>query len=271
MDHLRRSLAPVPDAAWEQIDDEASRTLRLTLAARRVVDVSGPTGWRTDAVASGLVSAVDPAPATNVSAGVRRPVPLLELAADFTLDQGDVDSADRGNSSIDTEPVIDACRRIAIAEDTVVFHGNAATGTVGIVDASPHAAIVASTDATQAPAHVAAALQVLRDAGVGGPYALVVGDEVYTAIQRATDHGEPVREHLTSVLYGGEIIWSSALTGAVVLSTRGGDYELHLGQDLSIGYRGATSDSVGLYVEESLAFRVHTPEAAVHLQVGASS
>lgn len=268
MDHLRRSLAPIPDAAWEQIDDEAQRTLRLTLAARRVVDISGPTGWRTDAVHSGLVAAVDPAPATGVSAGVRRPVPLLELAADFSLTQADVDSADRGNTAIDTAAVIDASRRIAIAEDTVVFHGNAATGAQGIVDASPHAAIIAGPDATQAPTHVAAALQVLRDCGIGGPYALVVGDEVYTALQRATDHGEPVREHLTSVLYGGEIIWSSALTGAVVLSTRGGDYELHLGQDLSIGYRSSTADAIGLYLEESLAFRVHTPEAAVHLRVG---
>lgn len=268
MDHLRRSLAPVPDAAWDQIDDEAQRTLRLTLAARRVVDVSGPTGWRTDAVPSGRVSAVDPAPATGVGVGVRHPVPLLELAADFELSQADVDSADRGNVAIDTEAVIEASRRIAIAEDTIVFHGNAATGTVGIVDASPHAPIIAGTEATHAPAHVAAALQVMRDAGVGGPYALVVGDEVYTAIQRATDHGEPVRDHLSAVLYGGEIIWSSALVGAVVLSTRGGDYELHLGQDLSIGYRSSTAEAVRLYLEESLAFRVHTPEAAVHLRVG---
>ena len=45
-----------------------------------------------------------------------------------------------------------------------MFHGNAATGTVGIVDASPHAPIIAGTEATHAPAHVAAALQVLRDA-----------------------------------------------------------------------------------------------------------
>ena len=59
-----------------------------------------------------------------------------------------------------------------------------------------------------------------------------------------------------------------AVVGAVVLSTRGGDYELHLGQDLSIGYRSSTAEAVRLYLEESLAFRVHTPEAAVHLRVG---
>lgn len=267
MDHLRRSLAPVPDAAWEQIDDDAARTLRLTLAARRVVDVSGPTGWRTDALDSGLVAPIDPAPASGVNALTRRPIPLLELSADFELEQADVDTADRGNPAIDTGSVVEACRRIAIAEDTLVFHGNAANGTVGIVDASPHAAIEAGTDPTQAPDHVAAALQTLRDAGVNGPYALVVGDALYTALQGSTDHGEPIRDHLTSVLYGGPLIWSSALTGAVVLSTRGGDFELALGQDHSIGYRGSAAGKIGLYIEESLAFRVLTPEAAVHITV----
>jgi uncharacterized linocin/CFP29 family protein len=268
MDHLRRALAPVPTAAWDQIDEEAQRTLRLTLAARRVVDVTGPTGWQTDALSSGVVELVAPPPASQVAARVRRPVPFLELSSDFELDQGDVDTADRGNPAIDTGPVVAACRRIAIAEDALVFHGNATTGTRGIVDASPHAPISAGSDPRKAPDHVASALQLLRDAGINGPYALVVGDALYTALQGSTDHGEPIRGHLTSVLYGGPVVWSSALDGAVVLSTRGGDFELALGQDLAIGYRGTEGDAIRLYVEESLAFRVLTPEAAVHLVVG---
>jgi uncharacterized linocin/CFP29 family protein len=264
MDHLRRSLAPVPDAAWEQIDAEAQRTLRLTLAARKVVDVTGPFGWTTDALGTGLV---EPLTATRpVSVARRLPIPFLELAADFDLDLADVDSADRGNPAINTNPVIDACRRIAIAEDDFVFHG-APAGDVGIVGASTHATIDASGDPNNYPDHVAHALQVLRDAGINGPYALVVGDAAYTAIQRSTDYGVPIRDHIAQVLYGGEIHWSSALTGAVVLSTRGGDFQLALGEDLSLGYRGNADGKVSLYVEESLAFRVLTPEAAVHLTI----
>lgn len=268
MDHLRRDLAPVCAAAWEQIDEEAGRTLRLSLAARRVIEVSGPSGWKTDALTSGHVTTLAAGPSAGVRAAVRRPIPFLELAADFHLDQADLDSADRGNPAIDTAAVVEACRRIALAEDTLVFHGHGAAEVAGIVDSTPHAPIVAAPDPAHAPDHVAAALQVLRDASVGGPYALVVGDELYTRIQGSTDHGEPIRDHLTSVLYGGDIIWSSAVAGAVVLSTRGGDYELALGQDLSIGFRSATTDQVGLYLEESVAFRVLTPEAAVHIQVG---
>jgi len=51
----------------------------------------------------------------------------------------------------------------------------------------------------------------------------------------------------------------------VVLTQRGGDFELVVGEDFSIGYRSSSAESVDLYLEESLAFRINTPEAAVHL------
>ena len=61
------------------------------------------------------------------------------------------------------------------------------------------------------------------------------------------------------------MVWAPAVDGAVVLSQRGGDFELTVGEDFSIGYRSSDAASVDLYIEESLAFRINTPEAAVHL------
>lgn len=46
---------------------------------------------------------------------------------------------------------------------------------------------------------------------------------------------------------------------------RGGDFELVVGQDLSIGYLSHDAENVRLYIEESLTFRLLTPEAAVPL------
>ena len=51
--------------------------------------------------------------------------------------------------------------------------------------------------------------------------------------------------------------------GAIVLSGRGGDYELYLGQDLSIGYLSHDAVSVELYFQESFTFVVQAAEAAV--------
>ena len=63
----------------------------------------------------------------------------------------------------------------------------------------------------------------------------------------------------------GEIIWAPAIAGAFLLTTRGGDFELHLGQDLSIGYLSHTDAAVDLYLQESLTFLLLTSEAAVVL------
>ncbi len=65
----------------------------------------------------------------------------------------------------------------------------------------------------------------------------------------------------------GEIIWAPAIDGAFLLSTRGGDFELRLGQDLSIGYLSHDADTVQLYFQESLTFLVYTAEASVPLTV----
>ncbi len=62
-----------------------------------------------------------------------------------------------------------------------------------------------------------------------------------------------------------KIIWAPAIDGAFVLTTRGGDFELHIGQDVSIGYLSHTDDAVRLYLQETFTFLLLTSEAAVAL------
>jgi uncharacterized linocin/CFP29 family protein len=52
-----------------------------------------------------------------------------------------------------------------------------------------------------------------------------------------------------------------------VLTARGGDFELDLGQDVSIGYLSHSRTEVELYLQESFTFRLLTTEAAVALGV----
>ena len=56
MDNLHRELAPISDSAWAQIEEEATRTLKRHLAARRVVDLNGPEGFSLSAVGTGHVT-----------------------------------------------------------------------------------------------------------------------------------------------------------------------------------------------------------------------
>ena len=95
MDNLHRELAPVSDAAWAQIGEEAARTLKRHLAARRVVDTHGPEGYGLSAASTGHVQDVDP-PADGVLARQRRVLPLVELRVPFTLDREQIDDVERG-------------------------------------------------------------------------------------------------------------------------------------------------------------------------------
>jgi uncharacterized linocin/CFP29 family protein len=71
--------------------------------------------------------------------------------------------------------------------------------------------------------------------------------------------------HHIKHLVDAEVIWAPAIPGGLVLTTRGGDFELHLGQDLSIGYLGHTESAVRLYFQETFTFLQLTAEAAVSL------
>jgi uncharacterized linocin/CFP29 family protein len=264
MNHLMRELAPITDGAWSQIDDEASRSLKHYLAARRLVDFTGPLGWEFSAVDVGRIEAVDP-DSLGVEVARRQVLPLVELRSPFTLDRAELAAADRGATDLDLDPVIAAGRAAALAEDHLVFHGYEESGLDGIVPASPHPAVAISEDYSNYPTHVAQAVASLRAADIAGPYAIALGARCYTGVTETTEHGGyPVFEHLRQIL-GGPVVWAPAVDGAVVLSQRGGDFELTVGEDFSIGYRTSDATSVTLYIEESASFRINTPEAAVHL------
>ena len=268
MNHLMRELAPVTDAAWAQIDDEAARSLTLYLAARRLVDFEGPLGWDYSAVTTGRTEPVSSATLGTVESARRRVVPLVEVRAPFSLSRDELEAVDRGADDPDLQPVIDAAKAAALAEDHLVFHGDPAAGITGIIDGSPHAAVAISDDYADYPEHVAKAVTVLRTADIAGPYALALGTCCYTGVTETIEHGGyPVLEHLRQLL-DGPVVWAPAISGGVVLSQRGGDFALTIGQDFSTGYRASTAETVDLYIEESATFIVTTPEAAVHLAHG---
>ncbi|HVM97362.1 MAG TPA: family 1 encapsulin nanocompartment shell protein, partial [Candidatus Acidoferrales bacterium] len=85
MSILRRHLAPISPAAWEAIDDEARRVLKLSLAARKLVDFNGPKGLRKSAINIGRIEALRNGPAQGVQAARRVVQPLIEVRATFDL------------------------------------------------------------------------------------------------------------------------------------------------------------------------------------------
>ena len=84
MNNLHRELAPISDAAWEQIEDEARRTFTRNIAGRRVVDLVGPAGPTLSAVGTGHIRAAE-SPVDGVLAHQRDVRPIVEFRAPFTV------------------------------------------------------------------------------------------------------------------------------------------------------------------------------------------
>ncbi|MCW3068247.1 MAG: bacteriocin [Solirubrobacterales bacterium] len=265
MSHLLREHAPITEAGWAVIDDEARGRLKPALAARKLVDFAGPHGWEHSSTNLGRTRALADAPADGVEGAQRRVLALVELRAPFSLAREELRDADRGARDVELAGLDQAAHRMAVAENRAVFHGWEAAGISGIAESSAHEAITLGEDCERYPRHVARAVELLLCAGIGGPYGLALGPEAYTRVQQTTEHGGyPLLEHLRKIV-GGPLVWAPGVRGAVVASQRGGDFVLEVGEDLSIGYERHDSDAVELYLLESFTFRVLTPEAAVAL------
>lgn len=265
MNNLHRELAPISDAAWAQIEEEASRTLKRYLAARRVVDVPEPKGLKLAAINTGHTQPIE-GPGEGVQALQRIANPLVELRVPFSLSRQGIDDVDRGATNSDWSPLKEAARKIAFAEDRAVFDGYAAAGIQGVRPGASNSPVKLPSSAKGYPGAVAQAVNELRLAGVEGPYTLVLGAGPYAAVSGGNEEGYPVLQHIQRLVEG-EIIWAPAIEGGLVLTTRGGDFELDIGQDLSIGYLSHTDATVELYLQESFTFRLLTSEAAVALTV----
>jgi uncharacterized linocin/CFP29 family protein len=262
VNHLLRDLAPLDDATWRMIDDEATTRLTPALGARRLVDVVGPLGWQHSATNLGRSTPVVAAPESAVTARQRVVLPLAEVQAAARLDREEMLAATRGALDVDFGPLDAAAAAFAAAENAAVFAGWDAVGITGVIPASPHEPLLHRGAPAQYADVVALAVATLQRSGVAGPYGLAAGPTAWVEVLESSESGYPILPRLREIL-GGPVVWTPGIDDAVVISLRGGDFLLELGQDVSVGYRSHDAAGVDLYLEESFSFRVATPEAAV--------
>ena len=263
MDSLRRELAPITDSAWREIENEAKKTLSLGLSGRRIVDVTDAQGHDLAAVNLGGLEVPDDQP-DEVQFGIRRVLPLVEVRVPFNLDIWELDNVERGAQDADLDDLARAAREIVKFEEQAIYDGFNDGGISGLTASSDFEPVAVEADPGALPEAVARAVLRMRYADVDGPYALALGAALYQSLDAGAEHGYPVRKRLARQIEG-PIVHAPYLDGGVVVSQRGGDAELTLGRDVSIGYHSHDSGTVRLYFTESFTFRVIGPEAVVSL------
>lgn len=256
----RLQRGPLSERTWSVVNDAVIAAARHVLAARRIATFDGPKGW--DYVAAPLGS-LTPCQTKEGRAVVCTPnvVPLVEVRAEFRLPWPAVQAFERGGPALDTRAAEEAAREVALAEDRIAFYGEP-TGTGFLT--SPGSPCVRAGDWTrpgQIVDDVLKALEALDQRGVPGPYEAVLSPGGYYAYLRAAaEGGYPAARQLKPVLAG--VHRSEALRGrGAIFATRGQDFVLSVGGDLSVGYRYHDSDAVHLACLETVAAQLNTPEA----------
>lgn len=268
-DMLRRDWAPITDEGWAEIERQGRRVLRGNLSGRRVVDFSGPHGWAFPAVNLGRLDVGAGTGAGGVAWGIRKVLPLVEIRVPFKLRVWELDDLARGARNPDLDALTDAARRVAVFEETAIYRGFEAAAMQGLLETARHPPVALERSPERLPAAVEQALLAIQEAEIGGPYALVLGTLPYQWLMAGDACGYPLLKRIRLLVHGG-IHWSPVLEGGAVLSRRGGDFELTVGQDLAIGYQVHDKEEVELYFAESFAFRTLEPAAAVELRLQAA-
>lgn len=263
MDILKRDLAPITAAAWQAVDSRARQTLTTMLSGRRVVDVTGPLGWEFAAVSLGRIDYAKPQSVSGLTYGLHQVKSLVEVKVPFTLNIAEIDNAARGGKDLDLAPLDAAAEKLARFEEEALYHGFAPAGIKGLSEVSSQGRMQVSGDPEDIADKVSKALTALRKTSVEGPYALVVGPEMWVALSGHV-RGYPLSQYLETML-GGQVIVSPFIEEAYVVSTRGGDLEMTLGGDIAIGYASHDTEKVALFFLESFTFQVLDPTVVVRL------
>ena len=267
MNNLHRELAPVSDAAWASIEAEARRTFEQNVAGRRVVDVTGPDGPSLASVgtgppgrdrAAGRRRRRDPGLAAHRAAA--RPAPGAVHGEQAGRGQRGARRAGPGLAAGQGRGPADRLRR-GPGDLRRLPGGRDHRGQAEHVQPGPH-------PACRGP-------RVPGRGQPGGQRAPAGrrGRPVSRCCCRPPPTRWSARPPTTATRSASTwpAWWTArssgrpAIDGAFLLSSRGGDYELRLGQDLSIGYLSHDSEFVQLYFQESLTFLAYTAEASVVL------
>jgi uncharacterized linocin/CFP29 family protein len=267
MDILKRELAPITLEAWTEIDGQATRSLTAALSARKVVDVKGPMGTDFAGVPEGRLEYPAGRNPGDVSYGIYKVHHLVETRIPFDLDITELDNVVRGARDIDLRNLEEAAKKIALFEEKVVYHGLPEANIKGLKLCEAETCMAMGSSPEQLLTAIAEGITTFAGRSMEGPYAFVVGPRIWSGMS-AHVQGYPVKMQAENVL-GGPVILSPYLSGpyeneAYMISQRGGDLELILGQDLSIGYERHSERTVTLYITESFTFRILDPAAVIH-------
>lgn len=258
---LRRHLAPIEQGVWDFIDEEARDVLKQKLSGRKVVDTLGPKGRDFAAYNTGKSVKLD-INAEDAVYTMRNVLPIVEVEVPFELSLDEIEAYLRGAKDADIDNLVDAAKKVAKIENNALYYGLKDAGIEGLANISDNVKIEVSEE-TGFLTPITSAIQAFKLESVEGPYNFVVGPYLFGLLHKLDEKGYPLKKKIKDLI-GGEIIFSEELGDqGLLLGTREDDFELIIGEDISIGFKAEKDNKLEFFFRESFTFKVNAPEAVV--------
>ncbi|HKL67606.1 MAG TPA: family 1 encapsulin nanocompartment shell protein [Bacteroidales bacterium] len=258
MNILKKTLAPITDEAWGEIQEQAQEIFDIYLTGRKFVDIDGPHGLEMGAVSTGRLIMPDNQSKEGINYGTREVVPLIEIRKPFKVNLMELDNINRGAKDADLEDLENAAREIALFEEKLIYKGFS-NHIKGLEASAEGKAVELDDEPDKMLRTLGDQVNEMQKMGVGGPYSLIVNNRKWKAISTLSK-GYPLMKQIKQII-DGQIIVNFSADNSMLVTEREGDYELTIGQDMSIGFDYHDAKEAKLYFTESLAFRVLSPEA----------
>lgn len=261
MDRFKKRLAPISDAGWEFIGETSEEIFSAALTGRKFVEVSEEKGEDYAAEGYGRLTIPPGVENEDVKYGIHRVQPLLEARVSFEVDLWELDNLERGANDVELEELESAARKLADFEEKAIYYGIGGAAIQGLVESSKREPLEFEGLPESFLDSVSEAALMLKESHIDGPYSLVVGREDWKMLSVSRD-SYPLKKRISDII-DGRIIFSNAIKEAFLITERGGDFQLTLGKDVTVGYQSRNEQNAKLYFTESFTFRVNDPESYV--------
>ncbi|MGM0518684.1 MAG: family 1 encapsulin nanocompartment shell protein [Campylobacterota bacterium] len=266
MEFLNRVNAPFGSAVWNEIDSTLNEFLTKRLNIRSVIDFNENYDYNDDAISTKAITEVSNKKGLSIS--TREPIKMLEIKKSFTVPKTVIEDIKRGIEDYDDSTLADAANEFATVENDMVLNGLSEANIKGIISNKevPNINISSSKEILSG---VAKSLGVFNKNFVDGKFKLIISNNTLASLYTQFFDGISVKTKIDDILGAGNIVVNKDIGDkkALLVSQRGGDFELFSGLDVSLGFEKENKDNIELFLMQTCAFRVVGPEGAVILNI----
>jgi len=266
MEVLNQSNIPFGTAVWNTIESEISSYLTKRLTLRSVVDFKSEYTFETDAIPTKNVASI--ASQDGLEVFTREPIKMMEIKKSFTIPTSVIEDIKRDKPDFDTKVMMEAANSFAKVENETILSGQSAANIEGILSGVENT--LEAKEGKDILKAVAKSLGIFNANFVDGTFKLVISSATMATLYTESFDGMSLKSKLDEILGAGAIVINQDIGDdkALVISQRGGDFELYSGMDVSLGFEKETSEGVELFLMQTFAFRSIAPEAAVLITIG---